>query len=177
MACRLIGAKPLSEPMLPYYQLDSNEHISVKLYLKFKSGIHGNAFQNVVCEMVAILSQPQCVKQAAKASLPRSACEEHDTLHLFVVEKIVEGPYAAFLTVRVGTEVRVVTAENRKMIHCKYMLVLISLCHSSHVRLTHCGLVVPYGDTDVGQHLFSTKPLPEPMTMSTGHSYTHSVKI
>ena len=37
MACRLFGAKPLSEPMLPYYQLDPKEHISVKFHLKFKS--------------------------------------------------------------------------------------------------------------------------------------------
>ena len=30
MACRLVGAKPLSEPMLPYCQLDHKEHNSVK---------------------------------------------------------------------------------------------------------------------------------------------------
>ena len=37
MARRLFGAKPLSVPMLGYYQLDLKEHISVKLYLKFES--------------------------------------------------------------------------------------------------------------------------------------------
>ena len=37
MACRLFGAKPLSEPMLPYSQLDPKELISLKLYLKFRS--------------------------------------------------------------------------------------------------------------------------------------------
>ena len=37
MACRLFGAKPLSEPMLPYCQLDPKEHISVKFYLKCDS--------------------------------------------------------------------------------------------------------------------------------------------
>ena len=37
MACRLFSAKPLSKPMLPYYQLDPTEHISVKFYSKFKS--------------------------------------------------------------------------------------------------------------------------------------------
>ena len=36
MACRLDGTKPLSEPMLTYYQLDPEEHISMKFYLKFK---------------------------------------------------------------------------------------------------------------------------------------------
>ena len=37
MACRLFGAKPSSEPMLPYCQLDPKECISLKFNLKFKS--------------------------------------------------------------------------------------------------------------------------------------------
>ena len=37
MACRLFGDKPLSEPMLPYYQLDHKEHISVKFHSEFNS--------------------------------------------------------------------------------------------------------------------------------------------
>ena len=32
MARRLISAKPLSEPMQLYFQLDPHEHISVKFY-------------------------------------------------------------------------------------------------------------------------------------------------
>ena len=36
MAYRLVGAKPLSEPMLPYCQSDPEEHITMKFYLKFK---------------------------------------------------------------------------------------------------------------------------------------------
>ena len=36
MACRLDGAKPLSEPMLTYCQLCPKEHTSMKFYLKFK---------------------------------------------------------------------------------------------------------------------------------------------
>ena len=35
MACRPVGAKPLSEPMLPYYQLDTWEQISVKFKSEF----------------------------------------------------------------------------------------------------------------------------------------------
>ena len=35
-ACRLFGTKPLSEPMLPYCQLDPKEHTSVKFYFEFK---------------------------------------------------------------------------------------------------------------------------------------------
>ena len=36
MACRLLGAKPLYEPMLYYCQLDHWEQNSIKLYSKFK---------------------------------------------------------------------------------------------------------------------------------------------
>ena len=36
MACHLFEAKPLSELMLKYCQLDTDEHNSMKLYLKFK---------------------------------------------------------------------------------------------------------------------------------------------
>ena len=35
MACRLLGAKPLPEPILAYCQLDSWEHISVKFESEF----------------------------------------------------------------------------------------------------------------------------------------------
>ena len=35
MACRLLGAKPLSKPMLDYWQLDPLEQISVKLQSKY----------------------------------------------------------------------------------------------------------------------------------------------
>ena len=37
MTCRLFGAKPLSEPTLPYCQLIPTEHISMKFYSKFTS--------------------------------------------------------------------------------------------------------------------------------------------
>ena len=37
LACCLVSTKSLSEPMLPYCQLNPDEHISVKLYLNFKS--------------------------------------------------------------------------------------------------------------------------------------------
>ena len=64
MVCRLFGSKPLSEPMLPYCQLDSEECISVKSYFKFKVYVQEDSLENVVCEMVAILPQPQCVNSA-----------------------------------------------------------------------------------------------------------------
>ena len=43
MSCCLIGANPLSEQILPYYQFDNKEHISVAFYLKFEIFIQGNA--------------------------------------------------------------------------------------------------------------------------------------
>ena len=57
MACRLDGDKLLSEPMLTYCQLDPKEHISMKFCLKFKYFVQENAFEHVVPEMVAILTQ------------------------------------------------------------------------------------------------------------------------
>ena len=58
MACRLAGAKPLSEPMLEY-----NLRNKVQWNLKQNSYIliEENAFENVVCEITSILSRPQYV--------------------------------------------------------------------------------------------------------------------
>ena len=55
MACRLDGAKPLSEQMLTYYQLGPKKHISINFYLKFKYFIQ-DVFEHVVCEMATVLS-------------------------------------------------------------------------------------------------------------------------
>ena len=64
MVCRLFGSKPLSKPMLPYCQLDSEECVSVKSNFKFKVFVNEDSLENVVCEMVAILPLPQCVNSA-----------------------------------------------------------------------------------------------------------------
>ena len=56
------STKPLSEPQLPYCQLVPRVHISVKSYLKIKSFHSTKCIWNAFCKMVAILSQPQCVK-------------------------------------------------------------------------------------------------------------------
>ena len=62
MACRLDYAKPLSETMLEYYQLDSYRN---KLMWNFNQNqyisIQENPFQNVVWRMAIILSRTQCV--------------------------------------------------------------------------------------------------------------------
>ena len=59
MACRLFGAKPLSEPMLGYSQLDQqgqsyNQNINIF--------IHENASENIVFETTAILFRERGVK-------------------------------------------------------------------------------------------------------------------
>ena len=61
IAFRLYCTKPLSEPMLEYCQLDAEEQSSIKFNHNLNIFIHQNAFESVVCEIVAILSQPQCV--------------------------------------------------------------------------------------------------------------------
>ena len=62
LACHLFGIKTLYEPRLSYFQLDHVELNSVKFWLKFEH-FHWkkNAFENMVSQMVAILSRPHCV--------------------------------------------------------------------------------------------------------------------
>ena len=48
MACRLLGAKPLPEPMMDYYSLNPWEQISVKRESKYEDVHWKNAFENVV---------------------------------------------------------------------------------------------------------------------------------
>ena len=57
MACRIFGAKPLSKPMLCYWKLDAQEQATVKLQSKYKTPIHENASDSIVCKMVTILSR------------------------------------------------------------------------------------------------------------------------
>ena len=64
MACRQVGAKPLPEPLLTCSQLDPEEQTwnSWKTWnsnCNFNIFIHENAFENVVCEMAAILSREE----------------------------------------------------------------------------------------------------------------------
>ena len=69
MACRLVGAKPLPEPMLQFV----NKTIRNKLQWNFSRNsnifIHENAFESVVCEKAAILSGPQCVVKKTTSHL------------------------------------------------------------------------------------------------------------
>ena len=61
MAFCLFGTKPLLEPMLTYCQLGPKDQTSVKFKLKYKIFIHKDAFENVICEIPAILSRDRWV--------------------------------------------------------------------------------------------------------------------
>ena len=61
MACRLVGAKPLSEPMLEYANTSLKNKFQWNLKRNSYTFIQENAFENVVCEMATILSLPQSV--------------------------------------------------------------------------------------------------------------------
>ena len=53
----MYSAKPLSEPMLDYYQLDPLEQSSVKFDQNTKILIHENTSENMICEIAFILSR------------------------------------------------------------------------------------------------------------------------
>ena len=61
MACRLFGTKPLPEPKLPYCQLDPKDQIQWNSNQNSYIFIDENVFENVVCEIVAILSREKWV--------------------------------------------------------------------------------------------------------------------
>ena len=61
MDCRLSDDKPLAKPTLAYYQLDPLEQTSVKFDSKYKIFIKEKLFENIICEMAAILSRGRWV--------------------------------------------------------------------------------------------------------------------
>ena len=50
MACRIFGAKSLSQPMHGYHKLDPWEQTSVKFRQKLNFSIQENVFENVVAK-------------------------------------------------------------------------------------------------------------------------------
>ena len=79
MACHLFAAKPLSEPMLKYCQLDPWEQILVKFTRNLNISIQENAFENAVCEIAVILPRPQCVNASLFGSWKpeQTFCKRH----------------------------------------------------------------------------------------------------
>ena len=63
MACRLFGAKPLPEPMLPYCRLDPKEYISVKFSLKFKFSFKEVHLKKSSAKVATILPGLNVLKQ------------------------------------------------------------------------------------------------------------------
>ena len=61
MASRLIGVKPLSEPVLFFADWTIGNKFQWDLNNNSNPFIQENAFENVFCEMAAILYRPQCV--------------------------------------------------------------------------------------------------------------------
>ena len=62
MAWCLFSTKPLPVPMLTSCWLDLKNKLQWNSNQNTQFFIHENAFENVVCEMAAILSEPQCVE-------------------------------------------------------------------------------------------------------------------
>ena len=62
MAYRLFCTKPLSEPMLPYYQLDPKEHYQWNFIQNSKLFINKNALQNFVSKMAVIFHNCNVLK-------------------------------------------------------------------------------------------------------------------
>ena len=65
MACRVTGAKSLSEPVVEYWPLETNFN---EFFIEIHTFcIQENAFESVVCEMAVVLSQSH--KRRSNASL------------------------------------------------------------------------------------------------------------
>ena len=90
MACRLIGARPLSEPMFDYCQLDPWEHISMKINQNTAIFIEENTRETVVCEMASILSRPQCVNDCGAVCV--DTYDSYDIGHGQVIMGKVQSP-------------------------------------------------------------------------------------
>ena len=77
----LIGAKPLSEPMLKLqWNFYRNSYIVTQ----------ENAFENVVCKMASILSQPQCVVNCASSGTQVGILEYMNTRSVVLFSGTVE---------------------------------------------------------------------------------------
>ena len=59
----LVGPKPLSEPMLQYFDWTNRNKHQWNIHWNSYIFIQETTFENVFCKMAAILSQPQCVRK------------------------------------------------------------------------------------------------------------------
>ena len=82
MACRLVGAKPLSESMLEYCWLDPEEHRNYNIF------IEENAFQSVVRETAAILPRDKYVNGFTLSDMYRNVTLEPWQFHLGSIVRV-----------------------------------------------------------------------------------------
>ena len=68
MGCRLIGAEPLSEPVLAYYYIDHRERDSMKFFHNIATFIPEYAFENVIYKMVGFVSRHNMLTNANEMS-------------------------------------------------------------------------------------------------------------
>ena len=87
MACRLFGANQSPEQMLTYCQLNPRHNLQWNSTHNTKFFIHENAFENVVCEMVVILSRggklkgywiPYLIVNASRGTHKQVKASEHN---------------------------------------------------------------------------------------------------
>ena len=81
MARRLVGAKPLSEPLLGYSQLDPKDKIQWNISRNLKIFIQENAFENVIWKMAAILFWPHVLNQLSLNFFPGTLLAAMMTWH------------------------------------------------------------------------------------------------
>ena len=82
MAWCFLDAKPLSDPMLTYCELDPLEYISVEFNHNLNIFIQENAFENVVRKLAAILPRHQYVKMVLVLD---TLSHEREELHILVI--------------------------------------------------------------------------------------------
>ena len=91
MACRPVGAKPLSEAMMEYCQLDPYEQTSMKFQSRC-SFADKNLRENVVWKIAAIMYRLQCVNYD----------DRNDSLYWFLnYLQVTQGPL--FRDISIGT--------------------------------------------------------------------------
>ena len=61
ITCRLLGTKPISAPMMAYYQFGAKEQTSVCLQPQYNKFSLKNMNLKITRKVVAILSRPRCV--------------------------------------------------------------------------------------------------------------------
>ena len=87
MAWHRIGAKPLSKPMLGYYELDHYKQTSMKFNRNTKFFIHESLSENIFCETAAILCTGRRVNTITLMTLYRACTISGPALEVLIVSR------------------------------------------------------------------------------------------